>query len=97
MFNLLPSLWHGMEPAECRVAMTILESHNFQYTADALQQLHLECHLPFNQLSNIRVCAIVARQHPQTLDTTVSKKITPASVDTTVSEAKAAAAKQSDG
>ena len=77
--------------------MTILESHNFRYTADSLQQLHTECNLPFNHLKNIRVYVIVARQHPQHLDITVTKKITPETKATAVEEAKAAATKQSDG
>ena len=42
MFNMLPSFWHGMEPAERRVVMTILQSNNFQYTAETLKRLNIE-------------------------------------------------------
>ena len=97
MFNMLPSFWHGMEPAERRVVMTILQSNNFQYTAETLRRLNIECNLPFSQLSDIRVCVIIARQHPGTLDMSVSKVKETGERPEDVQEAMTGAAKQSDG
>ena len=95
-FNLLPATWHGMEPAERKVVMTILESHDFQYTAASLQQLHTECMAPYVQMNDVRVCVLIARQHPETLDM-LPKKTDEVTGIAAVEEAKAAAAKQSDG
>ena len=97
LFNMLPPVWHGMLPAERRVSMTVLQSHGFQYTADSLQQLHVECSMPYSQLSDLRICVVVARQHPETLDMTLTKTDTPGQDVKTVQDARAAAAKQSDG
>jgi hypothetical protein len=96
-FNLLPSTWHGMEPAERRAVMTVLESHDFQYTAASLQQLHTECRIPYAQMNDVRVCVLIARQHPETLDMLPKKKEDQVPKIAAVKEAKAAAAKQSDG
>ena len=73
MFNFLPAMWHGMEPAERRVVMTVLESHGFQYTATSLQQLHIECRIPYAQMNYILVSVLIARQHPETLDMLMKK------------------------
>ena len=97
MFNMLPSMWHGMEPADRRVVMTVLTSHGYQYTAASLQQLHTECNIPYSQLNDIRICVIIARQHPETLDMTITKNEDEVPKIAAVEEAKAAAAKQSDG
>ena len=76
--------------------MTVLGSHNFQYTAAALQQLHTECRIPYTQMNDVRVCVLIARQHPETLDMLPKKKDQLPKIFA-VEEEKAAAAKQSDG
>ena len=76
--------------------MTVLKSHDFQYTAASLQQLHAECKIPYTQMNDVRVCVLIARQHPETLDMLPKKKDQVPKVSA-VEEAKAAAAKQSDG
>ena len=97
IFNMLPSFWHGMEPADRKVIMTIMQSHGFRYTADSLKQLHTECSLPFSQLTDIRVCIIIARQHPGTLDMSVCHKKSAETTLAEVAEAQEAAAKQEAG
>ena len=76
--------------------MTVLKSHDFQYTAASLQQLHTECRIPYTQMNDVRVCVFIARQHPETLDMLPKKKDQVPKVSA-VEEAKAAAAKLSDG
>ena len=51
-----------------RVAMTILNSHGGKYTSQCLRALKTECKLNLNQLTEIRVCMIIAKEHPETLD-----------------------------
>ena len=67
-FKMLPQFWKGMQPSERRVAMTILNSHGGKYTSQCLRALKTECKLNLNQLTEIRVCMIIAKEHPETLD-----------------------------
>ena len=90
---MLPSFWHGMEPSERRVVMTIMQSHNFEYTAASLKLLHEECMLPFSQINDILVCIIISRLHPETLDMSVVHQPSHEDAVESVSKARAAAAK----
>ncbi len=40
LFNLLPSFWHGMQPANRRVVTTIMGSHGWRFTPDCIKQIH---------------------------------------------------------
>ena len=48
--------------------MTVLERHSCEYTVDCIKQLFTECHILYTHMNNIRVCAIVSWEHPETLD-----------------------------
>ena len=48
--------------------MAVLERHSREYTVDCIKQLFTECHIPYNHMINLRVCAIVSWEHPETLD-----------------------------
>ena len=48
--------------------MAVLERHPREYTVDCIKQLFTECHIPYNHMNNLRVCAIVSWEHPETLD-----------------------------
>jgi hypothetical protein len=67
-FEMLPSFWRGMKPSERRVAMTIMNTHGGKFTTDCLSMLKSQCNLSISQLTDIRVCIIIAREHPETLD-----------------------------
>jgi hypothetical protein len=67
MFTLLPSFWHGMEPGERQVVMTIMESISYAWSADCIQQIMTECLITVGQMTDLRTCIIVARQHPESL------------------------------
>ena len=68
MFKMLPSIWKGMLPSERKVVMTIMRSHGGKYTPECLIALRDECKLSLSQLADIRVCIIIATEHPETLD-----------------------------
>jgi hypothetical protein len=72
-FALLPSFWHAMQPSDRKVVMTIVESYGFYYTAACLRVLHLECHLAYSQMNNIRVCVIVTQEHSETVEFNVAE------------------------
>jgi hypothetical protein len=67
-FALLPLFWHAMQPSDRKVVMTIVESHDFHYTAACLRMLRLECRLAYSQKNDICVCVIVTREHPEMVD-----------------------------
>jgi hypothetical protein len=67
-FLMLPPFWRGMKPSERKLAMTILQNHGGKYTPDCLVALKKECQLSISELTDIRVCIIVATDHPETLD-----------------------------
>ena len=66
-FDLLPSFWKGMSEAERKIVMTIMSTNQFKYTATALQQLHKECTIAYGQMNDLRVCVIIAQEHPESL------------------------------
>ena len=66
-FDLLPSFWKGMTEAERKVVMTVMSTNQFKHTATTLQQLHQECKIAYCQMNDIRVCVIIAQEHPESL------------------------------
>ena len=48
--------------------MAVLDRHSREYTVDCINQLFTECHIPYTHMNNLRVCATVSREHPETLD-----------------------------
>lgn len=78
-FALLPTFWHGMTPAERKVVMTVCETHAYQYSVACITTLHVECKLMYSQMNDVRVCVLVARDHPESLDFNINE-LTVASV-----------------
>jgi hypothetical protein len=68
LFNLLPSFWHGMQPANRRVMTTIMGSHGWRFTPDCINQIHLECNLLYSQMNDLRICLLITQEHPETVD-----------------------------
>ena len=66
-FDLLPLFWQGMSEGERKVVMTVMETNHFNYTANTLQQLHVECSIEYAKMNDLRVCVSVAREHPESL------------------------------
>ncbi len=66
-FAALPSFWHGTL-AERKVMMTVFQRYAFQYTAACLKVLHVECKLMYSQMNDARVCMLVLREHPESLN-----------------------------
>ena len=56
-----------MLPKDRKAVMSVLEVHSCKYTTACVKQLHEECFIPYYNMNNIRVCAIVSREHPDTL------------------------------
>ena len=75
----LPTFWHGMTPAERKVVMTVFETHSFQYSVSCITTLNVECNLMYSQMNDVRVCVLVARDHPESLDFNINE-LTVASV-----------------
>ncbi len=48
--------------------MTIIQSHASKYTPSCLKALREECNLPLSQMNDVRVCALVSQEHPESLD-----------------------------
>ena len=48
--------------------MTVMQSHGFKYNVDCLRQLVTKCSLPLSTLNDIKVCVIISRKHPTSLD-----------------------------
>ena len=66
-YNCLATFWHGMSPQEKQQVMCILEKHDFEYTVECLEALHKECQIIFSQMNDLRVCILIAQDHPKTL------------------------------
>lgn len=86
-----------MSVAERKVVMTIVTT-NGGYTRQCLEQLHNECRIPYSQMNDIRVCVIIGRDHPETLEMELTNNNTSKNdTNDEVEAARAATAKQSDG
>ncbi len=53
LFKLLPSFWHGMQPANRRVMTTIMGSHGWQFTPNCIKQIHSECSILCSQMNDL--------------------------------------------
>lgn len=63
-YALLPAFWHGMEPAEKKLAASILKSHANSFTMECLRELHSKVHVPFTDMQHLRVCLDLATEDP---------------------------------
>jgi hypothetical protein len=59
LFNLLPSFWHGMQPANSRVVTTIMGSHGWRFTPYCINQIHLDCNLLYSQMNDLQICLLI--------------------------------------
>ena len=75
-YALLPAFWHGMEPAEKKLAASILESHAHSFTMLCLRELNSKVHVPFADMQHLRVCLELAAQDPSHLERGVPEKST---------------------
>ena len=57
-----------MKTAERHVVMTVIDTNGGKYTPECLTALKDECKINFSQLTDIRVCIIIAKEHSETLD-----------------------------
>jgi len=94
-FALLPPFWHGMTPGERRVVMAVIDSHSKKYSAECIYMLCSECNLLISHIADVRVCAFVSREHPETLDYDAS--CLTITNDTQVPDNNYHATKQNDG
>ena len=67
-YILLPSMWHGMEPAEKQSAMEVLKEHGYSYSATCVKALHKKCNIPFKDMQTFRMCLALAQKHPSHLE-----------------------------
>ena len=67
-YALLPAFWHGMEPDEKKLALSILESHSHSFTAACLRELHSKVHVPMADMQHLRVCLELAAKDPSHLE-----------------------------
>jgi hypothetical protein len=74
MYALLPELWHGMTPVQKAEVQAIFSHHDESYTPSCLHQFHEECSIPYSNMSNVRVCLVFAKDHPQMLDWQLPEK-----------------------
>ena len=52
--------------------MTVIDSHGKKYSAECINMLRFECNLLISHIADVRVCAFVSREHPETLHYDVS-------------------------
>jgi hypothetical protein len=64
---LLPAFWHGMEPAEKKRAVAIVEK-NSGFTPQCVQELQLSLHIPYKDMQHLRVCIQCAKEDPGQLN-----------------------------
>jgi hypothetical protein len=57
-----------MQPSDRKVVITIVQSHDFNYTAACLLMLRFECRLTYSQMNNVCVCIIMTREYPETIE-----------------------------
>lgn len=60
-----------------------------------MQQLHMECNIPYAQMNDIQICVLFARNYPEILDMIVTKKEDKDTKLAAVEETKKAVAKES--
>jgi hypothetical protein len=61
MYQMLPSLWHGLTPQERHAAASIVEKHGDIYTVECVQQIVEDCPIPLKDLDKLRMCISVAK------------------------------------
>ena len=52
--------------------MTVIDSHGKKHSAECINILCFECNLLISHIADVRVCAFVSREHPETSDYDVS-------------------------
>ena len=96
-YAMLPSFWHGMTPYEKKKVIATIDLH-VNYSIACSKALYSECHIPYSDQQNIRVCYDCAKECPDQLEMGLPTTIeVPAEARQEVLEAKAAATDATDG
>ena len=66
-YAMLPSLWHGMEPAEKKEVVSVIDSHG-TFSVDCVRELHDSCSILMSDMQSIRLCYEVAENNPSHID-----------------------------
>ena len=74
LYALLPPCWHGMTPCQKKEVFCIFTQHQKSYSPACLRQLHKDCKLPYSNMGDIRVCLVLAEEHPEMLDMQLPSK-----------------------
>ena len=64
---LLPGFWHGMTPAEKKVAVALIDREG-GFTVKCVKALEEECSFRRKDLNHVRVCYELAKANPQHLE-----------------------------
>ena len=65
-YTALSPFWHGMDPAEKQLAVSIVESHEDGYSVACVKELIAKVHVPMLEMQNLRIAielAIKDRSH----------------------------------
>ena len=57
-----------MTPYQKKEVKAIFPGHDKSYTTSCLRQLHEDCNIPYSNMSNVCVCLVLSKEHPQILD-----------------------------
>jgi hypothetical protein len=87
-YALLPSWWHGMSPAEKKAVVIIAEAEG--WTPTCVRRLYAECHVPLDDMQNLRVCILCSKENPSQLDMGLPKAATLLVLEGAAAEAQAA-------
>jgi hypothetical protein len=64
-YALLPTLWHGMLPAEKKKVVSIVDDvHDGKFTPACCRELQTELNVSFKDMQNLRLCYEVAKDNP---------------------------------
>ena len=87
-YALLSPFWHGMEPDEKKLAISIVKSHESTFTTACVKEMIERAHVPITEMQNMRVAIELALKDPSHLERTKPDS-TPREVSTEVLQAQA--------
>ena len=67
-YSLLGAFWHGMLPAEKKLALSIVESHEHSFSVECVKELIAKVHVPVAEMQNLRVAIELAIKDPSHLE-----------------------------
>ena len=63
-YTALSPFWHGMDPTEKKLAVSVVESHQHAYSIACVKELISKVHVPPTELQNLRVAIELAIKDP---------------------------------